>query len=386
MRPLILLGSTGSIGTQTLDVIRRSNAPVRVEGLSARSSWETLLEQAREFQPRFVAVSDDHAAEQLRPHLSEQTELFVGEDASLRLTKEADYELAVNGMVGAAGLPISEAVLARGLDLALANKESLVIAGALLMDLAASTGGTILPVDSEHSAVAECLRGEDQGKIRRVLLTASGGPFRQTPAEEMESLTPEAALKHPNWEMGPRITIGSATLMNKALEVIELHHLFGLEAERIQVVVHPQSIVHSMVEFTDGSVKAQMGPPDMRVPILHALSHPDRGHAPYLRGFDMDAFSELSFEEPDLDRFPALKLGFRCVEEGEDSGCALNAADEVAVGAFLDGLIKFTDIARLNESALDSRPGLCSSIQDLRESDSKTRALAEELIRSSATC
>jgi len=386
MRSIILLGSTGSIGTQTLDVIRRSSGAFQVVGLSAGSSWEALLAQAIEFKPSFVAIADEEAGECLRAALPPSIQLFVGEGASRRLAEEASYELAVHGMVGAAGLPISEAVLSRGLPLALANKESLVIAGHLLMELAASTGAKILPVDSEHSAVAECLRGEDLGRVRKVLLTASGGPFRETPREDMDAITPSAALKHPNWDMGPRITVGSATLMNKALEVIELHHLFNLEADRIEVVVHPQSIVHSMVEFVDGSVKAQLGPPDMRVPILHALSHPDRSEAPYLRGFDMSSFARLTFEAPDMDRFPALALGYRCVEEGQDAGCALNAADEVAVASFLAGELRFTDIARVNSATLDARPGMHTSIQELIHSDTQARALAAELVRTTSTC
>ena len=386
MRSIILLGSTGSIGTQTLDVIRRSSGAFRVEGLSAHSSWEPLLEQVKEFKPRFVAITDEAAADRLSAALPEDVRLFSGPEASRRLAEEASYEVAVHGVVGAAGLPISEAVLSRGLDLALANKESLVIAGAELTALARDRGAKILPVDSEHSAIAECLRGEELGRVRKVLLTASGGPFRETPAGAMAELTPAEALKHPNWDMGPRITVGSATLMNKALEVIELHHLFGLGADRIEVVVHPLSIVHSMVEFVDGSVKAQMGPPDMRVPILHALSHPDRGRAPYLKGFDLDAFSQLTFEAPDLDRFPALGLGFRCIEEGQDAGCTLNAADEVAVHAFLGGEIKFTDIAKVNAATLDARPGLYGSIHNLTDSDQRARALAQDLIRSSAAC
>ncbi len=386
MRSTIVLGSTGSIGTQALDVIRRSSTGFQVEGLSANASWEALLEQVREFKPSFVAIADEEAGARLSEELPSGVHLFVGGDASRQLAAEAAYDVAVHGIVGAAGLPLSEVVLARGLDLALANKESLVIAGAELTRLAIDRGAKILPVDSEHSAIAECLRGEDLGRVRKVLLTASGGPFRETPSETMAELTPAEALKHPNWDMGPRITVGSATLMNKALEVIELHHLFNLEADRIEVVVHPQSIVHSMVEFVDGSVKAQMGPPDMRVPILHALSHPDRGDAPYLRGFDLDSFRQLSFEAPDHERFPALRLGYRCIEEGEDAGCALNAADEVAVHAFLRGEIKFTDIAKVNASTLDARPGLFGSIPKLTESDQRARALAQELIQASATC
>ena len=385
MREIILLGSTGSIGTQTLDVVRRANGALKVTGLAAGSSWETLLEQVKEFSPAYCAVASEEAAARLQSELPSTCHLFTGPEGALRMVEEASYQVAVHGVVGAVGLKMSQGVLLRGKDLALANKESMVIAGAELTALARERGAAILPVDSEHSAVAECLRGEDLGRVRRVLLTASGGPFRTLSLEELRDVTPEMAIKHPNWDMGPRISVGSATLMNKALEVIELHHLFDLEAERIQVVVHPQSIVHSMVEFVDGSVKAQLGPPDMRGPILHALSHPDRANAPYLRGFDFESFSRLDFEEPDFERFPALGLGYRCVEEGEDAGCVLNAADEIAVASFLAGNLPFSQIPEINKNVLDARPGLCGSIEELTKADETARALATDLIEAAVT-
>jgi 1-deoxy-D-xylulose-5-phosphate reductoisomerase len=270
--------------------------------------------------------------------------------------------------------------LERGKTLALANKESLVMAGDFLMRLAREHGATIVPVDSEHSAIFQCLRGEKIESVRRILLTASGGPFRTTPREEMLRVTPEMALRHPNWSMGPRITIGSATLMNKALEVIELHHLFGVERERIEVVIHPQSVVHSLVEFVDGSVIAQMGPPDMRGPIHYALHHPERAAA-NLKGFDAGLFRTLTFETPDLERFPALSLGYRCIEEGSDSGSVLNAADEIAVESFLNGDITFPDIWRINESVLSRRPGLDSCIDDFLRADLLARAYARDEVR-----
>ena len=291
------------------------------------------------------------------------------------MVRAASFDVAVHGVVGAAGLAVSVAVLEGGCTLALANKESLVVGGEFLMALAAEHGAQIVPVDSEHSAVYQCLRGEDVGRIRRVLLTASGGPFRTATRAQIEAATPEAALAHPNWSMGPRVTIGSATLMNKALEVIELHHLFGLERERIEVVVHPQSIVHSMVEFVDGSVIAQLGPPDMRGPIHYALHHPERAPAP-LVGFDLAQFRRLDFEAPDLERFPALGLGFRCVEEGSDAGAVLNAADEVAVASFLEGRLRLTDIAAVNAALLDRRPGWDASIDDLLRADAWARGAA----------
>lgn len=385
MTTLILLGSTGSIGTQTLDVVRRSNGALKVQGLAAGSSSELLLEQVIEFQPAFCALESREAAASIQDRLPANCKLFAGPEGALQMIREAQYETAVHGVVGAAGLLMSQAVLERGKDLALANKESMVIAGAELSALARDRGASILPVDSEHSAVAECLRGEDLGRVRRVLLTASGGPFRGLSLDQLNNVTPEMAVKHPNWDMGPRISVGSATLMNKALEVIELHHLFELEAERIQVVIHPQSIVHSMVEFVDGSVKAQMGPPDMRGPILHALSHPDRADAPYMQGFDFQSFSRLDFEEPDFERFPSLGLGYRCVEEGEDAGCVLNAADEIAVASFLSGDLPFSQIPQINKSVLDAREGLCGSIEQLTKADAAARALATDLIRTAVT-
>ncbi len=376
MHSLLLLGSTGSIGTQTLEVLRERPGRYRVEGLAARSSVERLAEQAHEFRPRVVAVTDPRAAERLRDRLPPGTALLAGPDALETLAREADYDRCVHGVVGAAGVRASLAVLERGKVLALANKESLVVAGELLLAAAAEHGGTILPVDSEHNAVHQCLRGEDLGRVRRVLLTASGGPFRETPAERLAEVTPQEALRHPNWDMGPRITIGSATLMNKALEVIELHHLYGLERERITVVIHPQSIVHSMVEFVDGSVIAQLGPPDMRGPIRYCLDHPDRAPAA-AEGFSFDLFRRLDFHEPDLERFPALELGFRCVEEGEDAGCVLNAADEVACAAFLAGALAFPEIARIDRRVLDRRPRLSGSLEALLEADARARELAE---------
>jgi 1-deoxy-D-xylulose-5-phosphate reductoisomerase len=379
MTQLLLLGSTGSIGTQTLDLVREAGGSLDVAGLAAGSSWELLAAQAREFRPSFVALADPAGAERLAAELPPGTTLYTGEDAALRLALEAPYETCVHGIVGAAGLRPSVAVLERGLTLALANKESMVVAGELLMQLAEERGGRIVPVDSEHSAIFQCLRGEDIGRVRRVLLTASGGPFRTTSAAELLHVTPAMALEHPNWDMGPRITVGSATLMNKALEVIEVHHLFGLEAERIEVVVHPQSIVHSMVEFVDGSVIAQLGPPDMRGPIHFALHYPDRAPSS-LRGFDLELFKNLTFEAADLERFPALSLGFRCVEEGSDSGSVLNAADEVAVAAFLAGELDFPGIHRVNAGVLDQRAGLAGSVDELLEADRLARDLARDFV------
>jgi 1-deoxy-D-xylulose-5-phosphate reductoisomerase len=375
MQSLLVLGSTGSIGTQTLELVLESAGGLSVAGLAALNSWERLAEQCARFRPRCVALVDEAAAERLAPRLPAGTRLFRGPGALEEIARECDYDVALHGVVGAAGLPASVAVLERGKKLALANKESLVLAGALLLPLAAAHGGSIVPVDSEHSAIFQCLRGERLDRVRRVILTASGGPFRNATPAELERATPEAALKHPNWSMGPRITIGSATLMNKALELIELQHLFGLGRERIEVVIHPQSIVHSLVEFVDGSVIAQMSPPDMRQPIHYALHHPDRAPSPR-RGFDLELFRRLEFEAPDHARFPALELGYRCVELGADSGAALNAADEVAVEAFLKREIAFTDIARVNAAVLARRTGRAGSVAELLQADAAARRAA----------
>jgi len=375
MKSLLILGSTGSIGTQTLELVRASPRAFRVAGLAAGRSWQELRAQALEFRPSVVALADPEAARALRAALPAEIAVRAGPAAAEELAAELDYDLAVHGMVGAAGVLPSARVLERGLALALANKESLVVAGEHLMELARSRGAVLLPVDSEHSAIFQCLRGEDVRRVRKVYLTASGGPFRDLSLAELAHVTPEMALRHPNWDMGPRISIGSATLMNKALEVIEAHHLFGLPPERIGVLLHRQSVVHSLVEFCDGSVIAQMGPPDMHGPIHYALHHPDRSPADFT-GFDPVLFRELSFEEPDPARFPTLELGYRCVREGADAGAALNAADEVAVEAFLDGRLSFQEIPRINRRVLESRPGLAHDIPALLESDARARDLA----------
>ncbi len=382
---LLVLGSTGSIGTQTLDLVRSANAeaPLQVVGLAAASSWETVLEQAREHRPAFVSMADPAAGAKLQEALGPGCEVLCGETGLLEMIARAEFDVAIHGIVGAAGLRPSAAVLERGKTLGLANKESMVIAGDLLFQLAERHGAEIIPVDSEHSAVFQCLRGERLDRVRRVHLTASGGPFRKRSLEEIQSATPEEALAHPNWDMGPRVTIGSATLMNKALEVIELHHLFRLPAEQIHVVVHAQSIVHSMVEFTDGSVMAQLGPPDMRGPIHYAIHHPDRGHAD-LEGFSFERFAELTFEEPDLQRFPALGLGFRVIEDGGTAGAVLNAADEIAVEAFLERRISLAQLVEVSTAALDARPASdgASTLDQLLAADGWAREFARQHIQS----
>ncbi|HPF14601.1 MAG: 1-deoxy-D-xylulose-5-phosphate reductoisomerase [Planctomycetes bacterium] len=383
--PILLLGSTGSIGTQTLALVREHRERVSVVGLSAHGSAEELLAQALEFRPPFVALCDPEAASRIEDRLPAGTTLFTGPEANLELVQAAPFRVAMHGIVGAQGLRPSMAVLEKGGRLALANKESLVLGGAMLLDVAQRHGSEILPVDSEHSAVYQCLRGESLARVRRVLLTASGGPFRGLSQADLEGVTPPMALRHPTWEMGPRITVGSATLMNKAFEIIELHHLFGLEPERIDVVVHPQSVVHSMVEFVDGSVIAQMGPPDMRGPILFALFAPDREPAPQLRGFDLETFSRLTFEAPDHGNFPALAMAYDCIRQGGTSGAVLNAADEVAVEAFLAGQIAFPDMGRLCRAALDQRPTGSCDVEGLLAADRWARSFTKHSISDQAT-
>lgn len=376
MKTLLLLGSTGSIGTQTLELVEAAPEAFHVAGLCAQRSWEPLLEQARRLRPRVVGLVDEEAAERIAPELPPGVALVRGPEAARELAATLDYDLAVHGMVGAAGVAPSEAVLARGKALALANKESLVVAGAPLMELCRQMGAQLLPVDSEHAAIAQCLGSVPTDRVRRIWLTASGGPLRDRPLDRFDSVTPAEALAHPNWDMGARISIGSATLMNKALEVIEAHHLFGLEAERIRVVLHRQSLVHSMVEFVDGTVLAQMGPPDMRHPIHQALYHPEVA-ASSLEGFTPARFSSLTFEEVDPERFPTLALGYACVEAGADAGAVLNAADEVAVEAFLDGRIPFPAIASIDAAVLERRPGMADSLGALLEADRAARDLAQ---------
>jgi len=381
MQTLLLLGSTGSIGIQCLNILREFPGRFQPIGLSAWKSWEQVVAVALEFNVPVVALADPDAAAAARAALPPGVRVLEGPDAATDMASSLDFDVALNGIVGAAGLGPSEAVLQRGKRLALANKESLVIAGALLMRLAKETGAELLPVDSEHCALAQCLGGERLAEVRKVYLTASGGALRDLSLDELATVTPAIALAHPTWEMGPRITIGSATLMNKALEVIEAAHLWGLEADRIGVLIHRQSVVHGMIEFQDGALMAQLSPPDMRGPIHHALSWPDRAET-NLVGFDPVAFSNLTFEEPDHARFPALSLGYRCVTEGGSAGAVLNAADEVAVEAFLDGRLPFHAIVPLVESVLDEHerwPG--DTLPHLLEADRAARELAEARIQ-----
>ncbi|MEX2672085.1 MAG: 1-deoxy-D-xylulose-5-phosphate reductoisomerase [Phycisphaeraceae bacterium] len=354
-RRLIILGSTGSIGTNTLDVVNRLNGRFRVEALAAGANADLLTQQADQFGVTRLAMADEAAAEGVRSRLP-GAQVHAGEQAAEQLVEETDADMLVAAIVGAAGLPATIAGIRKGMHVALANKETLVAAGELVMPLVREHKVSLLPVDSEHSAIFQCLQtgadGQNSRAIKRIVLTASGGPFRHRTAEEIRNATVEQALNHPTWSMGRKISIDSATMMNKALEIIEAHWLFELSADQIGVIVHPQSIAHSFVEFADHSILAQLGSPDMRTPIQYALTYPDRAVGSG-EPLDWTALSQLDFEQPDFQRFPALNLAYRVIETGGTSGAILNAANEEAVYAFLDRLIPFGAIVDLAAQALD---------------------------------
>jgi 1-deoxy-D-xylulose-5-phosphate reductoisomerase len=343
---VVLVGATGSIGRSTLDVVRALGTDARLVGAFAGSDAKGLVAIAREFQARYAGVTDEANGAAVKAALPGCASGGVEEAIA-----DPETTVVVSAAAGAAGLPASLAAVRHGKTLALANKESMVMAGSLLLGEAARTGARILPVDSEHSAVFQALLAGRRSEVRRIFLTASGGPFRTWPKDRIARAKPEEALKHPTWSMGRKITIDSATLMNKALELVEAHWLFGLEPDAVRVVVHPQSIVHGMVEFVDGSVVAQMGRPDMRLPIQYALCYPER-RGPPPAPLDMRDFASLTFEEPDRDRFPALALGEKAVRLGGTAGAVLNAANEVAVGRFLEGSIPFPAIAEIAGAVL----------------------------------
>lgn len=344
MKSVLVLGSTGSIGVSSLEVLSEQRATHNIIGLSCYANHEVLVAQALETRPAAVGVTHPGAEEKVRQALNGSgIDVVGGEEASVALIERLDPDMVLVAVSGAKGLFPSMAAVEQGKRLALANKESLVMAGHLVTASAQKNGAEILPVDSEHSAVFQALRGEDHGEVSRIILTASGGPFVDLPRDKLGRVTAEQALKHPTWEMGTKITIDSATMMNKALEIVEARWLFDLPADRIDVVVHRQSIVHSMVEFTDGSIIAQMGSPDMKVPIQYALTHPER-LATDRRYFEPGRWPALTFEKPDFDRFPSLELGFRAAREGGLMGTVMNAANEAAVDLFLKGAIKFDEI------------------------------------------
>jgi 1-deoxy-D-xylulose-5-phosphate reductoisomerase len=380
------VGSTGSIGTQAVEVVRSTPGAYKVVAIGASSSVDVLVEQATSLQPERVAIADSSRAGELRARLPAGIETLAGPEALAEIAKDAD--VVVNGVVGFAGLPVTLAALHAGRRLALANKESLIAGGPVVQAARATEGAEIIPVDSEHCAVHQCLRAilGEKGMaalphppfmpLQRVVLTASGGPFRGRTRQSLSEVTVEDALNHPTWRMGPKITVDSSTLMNKGLEVIEAHELFGVPYDRIDIVVHPQSIVHSMVETTDGATLAQLSLPDMRLPIGYALAYPDRLEIPF-GAIDWSTIGSLEFEPPDTDAFPCLDLAYRAGSAGGVAPAWLNGANEVAVGAFLDGTIRWVDIPDVISAALDECPSTVpGTVADVLEADRAARDLA----------
>ena len=351
---MVILGSTGSIGESCLKVIDALPDRLEVFGLSAHSRWRELIEQAFRYSPRYLVLTDPNASqEMLGQTMPPETNILDGEDAIGAMVSDPAVDVVVTAIVGAAGLAGTLLALQAGKTVAVANKETLVMAGPLVMDLARQKNARILPVDSEHSAIFQAMRSGAPHEIKRVVLTASGGPFRGKKRAELADVTPEQALKHPTWNMGRKITIDSATLMNKALEIVEARWLFDLKAEQIDVIIHPESIIHSFVEFTDGSVLAQLSPPDMCLPIQYALTYPDRVAGP-ARRLRWDELRSLNFQQPDRETFPALDLGFEVARRGGTCGAVLNAANEAAVDAFLNGELAFLEIPRVCREILDN--------------------------------
>src|SRR3954466_237551 len=383
-RRLLILGSTGSIGTQALDLLAGSGHEFELVGLSAERSWEALVEQAQRLGVKRIAVADADAAARAAEAWTEG-EVLAGAEGLVRLVIESEADLVLNALVGSAGLGPTVATLGGGIDLALANKESLVVGGELVTQLAEATGARIVPVDSEHSALHQLLDGQGPGTVDKLVLTASGGPFRGRTRAELAGVTVAEALRHPTWAMGGKITIDSATLMNKGLELIEAHHLFATPYERIDVVVHPQSIVHSYVLLCDGAALAHLGHPDMRVPISYALHHPERVDVP-VKPLDLATIGALTFEPVDEDAFACLRLAREAARAGGTAPCVLNAANEVAVHAFLTERLDFPGIPAVIEETLDRLPPEpVRSFESLYEADREARAVAAELVTSAGS-
>lgn len=376
-----ILGSTGSIGRNALEVITSLGNGYQATGLSAHRQCGALIEQARRFRPTTVAVSDRHRGLQVRHRLNGSTELLLGPDGLVELIRRPDSDYVINAIVGAAGLPATLEAARLGKSIGIANKETLVVAGELITNVSKETGATIYPIDSEHSAISQCVRAGDMKEVVKIYLTASGGPFRTWSSRQIENATLEDALRHPTWRMGPKITIDSATMMNKALEIIEAKWLFGLDADQIEVLVHPESIIHSMVEFCDGSFIAQMGAPDMRIPIQYALTHPRRAPASGQR-LNVKLLRRMNFEPPDHERFPALELGYVVARKGGTSGAVLNAANEAAVDAFQSGTIPFPKIVELSRDILRRHDLVTSpTLEQLMAADEWARNEVKECLR-----
>lgn len=379
-KKIAILGSTGSIGVNTLDIVRSSKNRFKVSGLAAGGNVALLEKQIREFKPKYTALFDEKKAGLLKKRVGRlKVEVFSGIEGLLKVASIPDTEMVVSAIVGAAGLFPTFAALKSGKDIALANKETLVIAGELFMKHSREKRVRIIPVDSEHSAIFQCINGATNRKIKKIILTASGGPFLTYPVEKLKKVTPREALNHPNWNMGPKITIDSATLMNKGLEVIEAHWLFGIDANKIEVIIHPESIVHSMVEFIDTSIIAQMGLPDMRVPINYALNYPERVST-NLPPLNLTKTKTLTFLNPDYKKFPCLKYAFHALNIGRTMPAVLNAANEVAVQAFLKGSISFTGIPKIIKKVMGKhQPKKIREISDVMRADQWARKEAGKL-------
>jgi 1-deoxy-D-xylulose-5-phosphate reductoisomerase len=384
-RKLAILGATGSIGKSTLDLIERNPDRFEVMAVTAATNVEALAQIARRTGAGLAVIADEARLPELRGHLAgTHCRTAAGEEALVEAAA-SEAELVIAAIVGCAGLRPTMAAVEAGRTVALANKEALVTAGALMTDAAAQNGATLLPVDSEHNAIFQCLAGSRIDQVSRIILTASGGPFRTASTEMIREATPAQAVAHPNWSMGAKISVDSATLMNKGLELIEAHYLFGLPSDRLEIVIHPQSVIHSMVEFVDGSMLAQLGSPDMRIPIAYALAWPERMDAPAQR-LDLVSIAQLDFEAPDIQRFPALRLAREALEAEGAAPTVLNAANEVAVASFLAGDIRFTDIAGLVEDALTNADlGAPQCIGDVLETDRVTRAQVRAMMKASCS-
>lgn len=380
-RHLAILGSTGSIGTQALEVVKSHPEKFEIEVLTAQNNADLLIAQAIEFQPNCVVIANESLYEKVKSALANQPiKVYTGNGAIADVVQITDIDMVLTAMVGYSGLLPTIKAIEAGKTIALANKETLVVAGELITKLAYEKGINILPVDSEHSAIFQCLVGEFHNPIEKIILTASGGPFRGKKRDELLHVTKAQALKHPNWEMGAKITIDSASLMNKGLEVIEAKWLFALKPEQIEVIVHPQSIVHSLVQFKDGSMKAQMGLPDMKLPIQYAIGFPNRLISDFER-FNFLNYPNLTFEKPDTETFRNLDLAYEALKAGGNKACILNAANEIAVDAFLKDKIKFLDIAKINEKTMNA----CSfvskpKLEDYQNTDKEARKMAEEFV------
>lgn len=381
-KQIAILGSTGSIGTQALEVIADNNSLFEVYALTAHNNVGLLIEQTRKFKPEMVAIGNEAHYQQLKDALADlPVKVFAGADAIAQVAAAEPVDMVLTAMVGYSGLKPTISAIRAGKKIALANKETLVVAGELICDLVAKHKTAILPVDSEHSAIFQCLAGEGNNEIEKLILTASGGPFRTKSMQELEHVTSAQALKHPNWDMGAKITIDSASLMNKGFEIIEAKWLFGVTPEQIEVVVHPQSIIHSMVQFTDGSIKAQLGLPDMKLPIQYAFTYPDRIKTAFPR-FDFNVCSQFTFERPDLERFRNLAFAYYAMERGGNMPCILNAANEVVVAEFLKDRIGFLQMSDIIEEVIAKAHFVTTPVyEDYVQTDAQTRLLTQSMIK-----